>query len=365
MKVAIVHYWLVGMRGGEKVIEALCEMFPDATLFTHVYDPEAVSPVIRRHRVVTTFIDSLPRARRWYQRYLPLMPMALEQLDLRGYDLIISSESGPAKGVIVPPGSLHLCYCHTPMRYLWDMYPDYLAGAGRVTRWLMRPMAHYLRMWDLATAFRVDHFVANSRFVGSRIAKFYRRDADVAHPPVSVDDFYLADATDDYYLMVGQLVGYKRTDLAVEAFKRMGKRLVIIGEGEQFEEISRMASGNIQVMGRQPFSVIREHYARCRALIFPGLEDFGIVPVEAMASGRPVIAYRAGGALETVVDGVTGLFFDEQTVEAMIEAVERYETRQDDFVPQVIRAHAEEFGVDRFKKQMREILDRCLREGRY
>lgn len=160
MKVAIVHYWLVGMRGGEKVVEALCEMFPDATVFTHVYDPRAISEVIRRHRVVTTFIDRLPRAKRWYQRYLPLMPMALEQLDLRNYDLIISSESGPAKGVLVAPGSLHLCYCHTPMRYLWDMYPDYLAGAGRVTRWLMRPLAHYLRMWDLATAFRVDGFIA-------------------------------------------------------------------------------------------------------------------------------------------------------------------------------------------------------------
>lgn len=365
MKVAIVHYWLVGMRGGEKVVESLCEMFPDATLYTHVYDPRAVSEVIGGHRVVTTFIDRLPWAKRWYQRYLPLMPMALEQLDLREYDLIISSESGPAKGVLVAPGSLHLCYCHTPMRYLWDMYPDYLAGAGRVTRWLMRPLAHYLRMWDLATAFRVDGFIANSRYVASRVWKFYRREADVVHPPVRVEDFHVVDAADDYYLMVGQLVRYKHTELAVEAFNRMGKRLMVIGEGEQFRELSRLAGPNVKIMGRQPFSVIREHYARCKALIFPGLEDFGIVPLEAMASGRPVIAYRAGGALETVVDGVTGMFFDQQSADAIVSAVERFEACQGDFKPDIIRGHAEGFADDRFKTQMREVIDRYLKKGGY
>jgi glycosyltransferase involved in cell wall biosynthesis len=365
MKVAIVHYWLVGMRGGEKVVEALCEMFPTATIYTHVYDPGAVSDTINRHPVRTTFIDKLPRARQLYQRYLPLMPMAIEQLDLRGYDLVLSSESGPAKGFVTPPGTLHLCYCHTPMRYLWDMYPDYLAGAGRLTRWAMRPMAHYLRTWDLATAFRVDRFVANSHFVARRIAKYYRREADVVHPPVSVDDFRVAHDVEDYYLMVGQLVPYKRTDLAVEAFNRMGRKLVVIGEGEHYEHLARIAGPNVRVMGRQPFSVIREHYAKCRALIFPGLEDFGIVPVEAMASGRPVIAYRAGGALETVVDGVTGMFFDEQSVGALIEAVENFEARQNDFLPGTIRAHAEGFGVARFKSQMQAVIDRSLREGLY
>lgn len=364
MKVAIVHYWLVGMRGGEKVVEALCEMYPEADIYTHVYDPAVISPTINRHRVQTTFISRLPKAVRWYQRYLPLMPLALEQLDMRGYDLVISSESGPAKGFVVSPGTLHICYCHTPMRYLWDMYHDYLAGAGRVTRWAMRPIMHYLRMWDVLSAFRVDHFVANSRYVARRIAKHYRRDADVVHPPVSVDDFYISETIGDYYLMVGQLVAYKRSDIAVEAFNRMGKKLVIIGEGEQYDSLARMAGPNVKLMGRQPFSVIREHYAQCRALIFPGVEDFGIVPVEAMASGRPLIAYREGGAMETVVEGKTGLFFQQQSADALIDAVNRYEASAAQFDPAQIRAHAQGFQVARFKREVQAVIDRLMQEQR-
>lgn len=364
MKVAIVHYWLVAMRGGEKVVEALCEMYPDADIYTHVYDPAAISPTINRHRVQTTFISRLPKAVRWYQRYLPLMPLALEQLDLRGYDLVISSESGPAKGVVVSPGTLHVCYCHTPMRYLWDMYHDYLSGAGCLTRWAMRPIMHYLRIWDVLSAFRVDHFVANSRYVARRISKHYRREAEVVHPPVSVDDFHISDSIGDYYLMVGQLVGYKRTDIAVEAFNRMGRKLIIIGEGEQYDSLARMAGSTVQLMGRQPFEVIRAHYAKCRALIFPGVEDFGIVPVEAMASGRPVIAYREGGVLETVEDGKTGLFFDTQSVDALIDAVARYEAHPEAFDPVRIRAHAEDFQVARFKREIQLVIDRLMREQR-
>ena len=362
MRVAIVHYWLVGMRGGEKVVEALCEMYPDADIYTHVYDPAAISPTINRHRVYTTFISRLPWALRWYQRYLPLMPLALEQLDLRGYDLVISSESGPAKGVLVSPGTLHICYCHTPMRYLWDMYHDYLADAGVVTRWAMRPIMHYLRIWDQLSAFRVDHFVANSRYVARRIAKHYRREADVVHPPVSVEDFHISDTIGDYYLMVGQLVAYKRTDIAVQAFNKMGRKLVIIGEGEQRDNLARMAGSNVSLMGRQPFAVIREHYANCRALIFPGVEDFGIVPLEAMASGRPVIAYREGGALETVVEGSSGLFFSTQSAAALIDAVERYEARAGEFSPALIRAHAQGFQVSRFQREMQSLIDRLMGE---
>jgi glycosyltransferase involved in cell wall biosynthesis len=362
MKVAIVHYWLVGMRGGEKVLEALCEMYPDADIYTHVYNPAAISPTINRHRIHTTFISRLPWALRWYQRYLFLMPLALEQLDLRGYDLVISSESGPAKGSVVSIDTLHICYCHTPMRYSWDMYHEYLADAGRVTRWAMRPIMHYLRMWDLLSAFRVDHFVANSNYVARRIAKHYRRQSEVIHPPVSTEDFFVADSVGDYYLLVGQLVRYKRADIAVEAFNKMGRKLVVIGEGEQYDQLAAMAKPNVCLLGRQPFSAIQEHYAKCRALIFPGVEDFGIVPLEAMASGRPVIAYRMGGALETVKDGSTGLFFDAQNAEALIDAVERYEARAHEFDPESIRAHAETFDVSSFKSKMQSFIERLVQE---
>ena len=318
MKVAIVHYWLVAMRGGEKVLAGLLNLFPNADLFTHVYDKQAVSDQISRRPVSTTFIQHLPFSKRIYQNYLPLMPIALEQLDLRSYDLVISSESGPAKGVLTYPGCLHICYCHTPMRYLWDMYHDYKKFSGPLKRLAMIPLIHYLRLWDTASAQRVDRFVANSKHVAKRIEKIYRRDASIIHPPLNVQDFFVSEEPDDFYLMVGQLVGYKRADLAIRAFNRMKKRLIVIGQGEQFKMLKKIAGPGIELMGLQPFSVVREHYSKCRALIFPGEEDFGIVPVEAMASGRPVIAYGRGGALETVVEGETGIFFNNQSEEDLI-----------------------------------------------
>ncbi len=360
MKVAIVHYWLVGMRGGEKVVEALCEMFPEADVFTHVFDPDAISEEIKKHSVTTTFIQRLPRAKRWYQRYLPLMPLALEQLDLRDYDLVISSESGPAKGVVVSPEAVHICYCHTPMRYLWDMYHDYLGNAGRMTRALMRPLTHYIRIWDVTTAARVDRFVTNSAYVGSRVEKYYRRESSVVPPPVDTAAFRPSAERDDYYLLVGQMVRYKRIDLAVEAFSGTSRRLVVIGDGEQYSKIKRQAGVNVELLGWQSAAALAEHYARCRALIFPGLEDFGIVPVEAMAAGRPVIAYGRGGALETVVDGTTGLFFGEQTPEALIAAVEQFEKIEGSFSAESIQGHARRFDKSVFKERMERVIDEAL-----
>jgi glycosyltransferase involved in cell wall biosynthesis len=360
MKVAIIHYWLVGMRGGEKVIEALCEMYPQADIFTHVYVPEMVSDRIRQHRIIPTFINALPRAARMYKTYLPLMPLALEQLDLRGYDLIISSESGPAKGVIAPPHAVHVCYCHTPMRYIWNMYHDYRASAGRLTRLMMPPLVHYLRMWDVVSANRVDSFVANSATVARRIRRYYGADASVIYPPVDTNAFSIAAPSDleDYFLMAGELVSYKRPDLAVRAFNEMKLKLVVIGGGEMLDEVRRLAGPTVTVLGAQPFDVLRRHYARCRALVFPGEEDFGMVPVEAMASGRPVIAFNRGGATETVLNGVSGLFFEEQTVEAIEAAVRSLAVME--IKPQKIAAHASQFGRDQFLQKMRAHIDGLL-----
>lgn len=360
MKVAIVHYWLVGMRGGEKVVEALCEMYPQADIFTHVYVPEMVSDRIRQHRIIPTYINALPRAARMYKSFLPLMPLALEQLDLRGYDLVISSESGPSKGIIPPPEALHVCYCHTPMRYIWNMYHDYRNGAGRLTRLLMPPLSHYLRMWDISSAARVDSFVANSVTVANRIQRYYRRDSVVIHPPVDTEAFSVAAPSElsDYYLMAGELVSYKRPDLAVRAFNEMGSKLVVIGSGEMLDEIRRIAGPTITVMGSQPFDILKEHYSRCRALIFPGEEDFGMVPVEAMASGRPVVAFARGGATETVLQGVSGVFFGEQTVEAICKSVRSLADMECD--PSKIAAHARQFGRDQFFNKMRAHIDSLM-----
>ena len=363
MKVAIVHYWLVGMRGGEKVVEALCEMFPQADIFTHVYVPEAVSETIRSHRVTTSFINRLPAARRLYKRYLPLMPLALEQLDLRGYDLVISSESGPAKGVIPPPSARHLCYCHSPMRYLWNMFHEYREQSGRLTRLAMPALAHYLRQWDTVSASRVDRYVANSNAVAGRIRRYYGRGAEVVWPPVDTRAFRSVEANErgDYMLMVGELVPYKRPELAVEAFNRMRRKLVVIGGGEMLGRIRRLAGPTVAVLGPQPFAELQRHYARCQALIFPGEEDFGIVPVEAMASGRPVIAYGRGGATETVIPNLTGILFDEQSVDALVNAVEGF--RDGDFDPAAIGAHAGRFSRDVFLAGMHEQIRLLLDDG--
>lgn len=327
MKVALIHYWLVGMRGGERVLEELCSLFPEADIFTHVVDRTRISDRLNRHTIKTSFIARLPFASRYYTRYLPFMPLALEAFDLSGYDLIISSESGPAKGIIPPPNAVHICYCHSPMRYIWDQYHTYRASSGRLTRWMMPFIAHRMRQWDVSSAARVDQFIANSTFVASRIRKYYRRAATVIHPPIAMEEFSPAADEDlsDYYLWCGELVSYKRPDLAIDAFNASGRPLLVIGDGDERKRLERRAKPNIRFLGRTPFDELKHYLAHCKALIFPGEEDFGIVPVEAQASGRPVIALGRGGVLDSVIDGKTGLFFDEPTAEALNEAVERFE----------------------------------------
>jgi len=348
MRVAIIHYWLVGMRGGEKVLEALCKIYPEADIYTHVYDRSAVSVALNARTIKTTFINDLPYAKRLYKKYLPLMPMALEQLDLSKYDLVISSESGPSKGIVPNSSAHHICYCHSPMRYIWNMYNQYYSGSGYLSRMLMPPFAHYLRAWDVGTSSRVDSFVANSATVAQRIERYYRRDAQIIHPPVDTDAFQPvgADEVGSKYLMVGELVAYKRPDLAVEACNRMQAELVVIGGGEMLGHLRKIAGPTVKILGPQPFDVLKYHYARCRALLFPGEEDFGIVPLEAMASGRPVIAFGQGGATETVIEGRTGTFFDEQSIDAVTNAIERFEAM--DFDPAHAVARAGEFKTQAF-----------------
>lgn len=366
-RVALIHYWLVGMRGGEKVLEALCRMYPQADIYTHVHDPAKISDTINRHRVIETRVARLPMARRMYQSYLPFMPRALEELDLTGYDLVISSEAGPAKGVIVPPDAFHLCYCHSPMRYLWDQYHVYRASAGRLSRFVLPYLAHRLRQWDVTSAARVDQFVANSNHVAARIQKYWRRDAAVVHPPVDLDAFapVAADNVGDFYLWAGELAPYKRPDMMIEAFNRLGLPLVVIGGPDKTrEKLQPLAKGNITFLGRAPFEVLKDHMARCRALIFPGEEDFGIVPVEVMASGRPVIAYDRGGARDTVVPGKTGVLFRDQTVEALMAAVRDFEDRRLwEVDAATLVHHTRGFSEAAFREGINALLPPALRSG--
>ena len=359
MRVALIHYWLVNDRGGEKVLKAIYDLYPGATIFTHVVDRKRV-PAFADADIQTTTIARLPFAKRQYQTYLPFMPSALEALDLSDFDLVISSESGPAKGVLPHPRALHISYVHSPMRYLWNMYPAYMRRSNAIVRGLFPQISNYLRMWDVSTAARVDHFVANSHNVAQRIRRYYRRESDVIHPPVDLDAFALSTKDDGFYLAVGELVDYKHTDILVDAFARMKKRLIVIGGGKELKTLKGRGGGYVKFLDRVDFATLKDHYAHCRALLFSPEEDFGIVPLEAMASGKPVIAYGAGGALETVVDGRTGLFFPEQTAESVIAAVEAFESRAAHFDPAAIRAHAETFSTPIFKQKFKSLVDAAL-----
>jgi glycosyltransferase involved in cell wall biosynthesis len=359
VKVAIVHYWWLSNRGGEAVVSALFDLYPDADLFIHVCDEDLVRRTLGpsfRGKIIQSFVSRLPGARKHYKKYMPLMPLAMEQWDFSDYDLVISSESGPAKGILTRPDAVHICYCHSPMRYIWDMYLPYLRESGWLIRKLFPWIAHRLRIWDRVAADRVDHFVANSRFIAQRIAKFYRREAEVVWPPVDVASFDPGRERGDFYLCLGQLVGYKRADLAVEAFRQLDLPLVVIGEGEMMASLRAKATPKIQLLGRQPFAVVKDHLERCKGLIFPGLEDFGIVPVEAMAAGAPVVAYGRGGVLDTIVDGETGVFFAEQDVDALIAAVRKVESGELRFDPERLHRHAAGFEKRIFLQNMQKTI---------
>lgn len=373
MRVAIVHDWLTGMRGGEKVLEVLCELFPEADLYTLLHIRGTASETIERMKIYTSFIQRLPFAKTRYRFYLPLMPTAIEKFNLNCYDLIISSSHCVAKGLIPAPESCHISYVLTPMRYVWDLYDDYFARAGFFSRRLIPFFANYLRTWDVVSSARVDAFVAISTYVAMRIRKYYRREAQVIHPPVDTEKFRPSGRPpENFYLIVSALVPYKRVDLAVAAFNKLNLPLRIIGTGPEEKRLRKLAKKNVEFLGWQPDEFISEQYANCKALIFPGKEDFGIVPVEAMASGRPVIAYGRGGVTDTVIplrDGTacqppTGVLFESQSVECLCEAVRFFGNNSDKFEPGALRNHAMKFDRKIFKRKIAEYIETELQRLR-
>ena len=361
MRVALVHDYLNQMGGAERVLLALHALYPQAPIYTAIYDHERVDTRFRSMDIRTSFMQRLPFVKRHHQPFLPLYPFAFEGMDLHEYDLVISDSSAFAKGVVTHADALHVCYCHTPMRWAWS-FEEYVERErlGRVSRAMLLPVITWLRQWDYAAAARVDVFLANSPNVAARIAKYYRRRATVLPPPVDVWRYTVATTQGDYFLIVSRLVPYKRIDLAVRAFTRLGMPLRIIGTGRDEDQLRRMAGKNIEFLGWLPDEEVRVQLMGCRALIFPGEEDFGLTPVEAHACGHPVIAYREGGACSSVVEGVTGLFFDEQATDALVGAVKSF--HDDQFDPQTIRRHAEQFDTRRFLDRFQHFIEARISE---
>ena len=365
MKVALVHDYLNQMGGAERVVLALHEMFPEAPIYTSIYDPGRVDTAFQSIDIRTSFMQKLPLVKKHHQPFLPFYPFAMERLDLRGYDLILSSSSAFGKGVVTTPETMHICYCHTPMRWCWN-YDEYVQRErlGGIARNILPFFITGLRVWDQTSSMRVDHFIANSPVVADRIRKYYRRDAVVIPPPVEARRFTF-DATtraEEYFLIVSRFMPYKRIDLAIEACNRLQLPLVIIGSGRDENRLKSIAGPTIRFMGRLSDEEVLHYYAHCRAFILPGEEDFGITPLEAQASGRPVIAYAAGGALASVIDSVTGTFFQKQNVESLVEVLESFDERRYD--PQTIRNHALEFDKPRFHRRILQFIEAKMSEGK-
>jgi glycosyltransferase involved in cell wall biosynthesis len=370
MRVAIVHDWLLAMRGGEKCLEVFCELFPDADLYTLIYSPDCVSPTIRSMRVHPSWMNRLPGIRTYYRYCLPLFPRIVEAFPLTGYDLILSSSHCVAKGILAP-GALHIAYMHSPMRYIWDQYEAYFERPGALwfSKQGMALWRTYLQQWDVRSSERVDFFIANSNNVAAKIKKLYGREAIVIHPPLELGRFYMVEEQQPYYLIVSALVPYKQIDLAIHAFNDLQLPLKIVGDGPLRKKLEKIAQPNVEFIGWVSDDILPRLYASCQALIFPGEEDFGIVPLEAQGSGRPVIAYGRGGVLETVLSldsqhkdlsstyTSTGVFFHESTADSLQKAVRYFQDNQHRFKPAAIRQHAARFSRERFKTQMRDYID--------
>jgi len=365
MKVALVHDYLNQMGGAERVVLALHEMFPDAPLYTSIYDPQRVDAAFQSIDIRTSFMQKFPLVKKHHQPFLPFYPFAMERLDLRGYDLVLSSSSAFAKGIITRPETMHICYCHTPMRWCWN-YDEYVEREhlGRIPRNILPFFISGLRVWDQTSSMRVDHFIANSPVVADRIRKYYRRNAVVIPPPVEVSRFTFDPTSqpEDYFLIVSRFMPYKRIDLAIEACNQLQLPLIIIGSGRDEIRLKRLAGPSIRFMGRLSDQEVLYYYAHCRALILPGEEDFGITPLEAQASGRPVIAYAAGGALASIVENVTGTFFHKQSVESLVQVLASFDEQRYD--PQTIYNHALEFDLPRFRRRIQQFIEAKMSEGK-
>lgn len=372
MRIAIVHDWLVVYGGAERVLEQILLLYPEADLYSLIdFLPKDQRGFIQNKSVKTSFIQKLPFAKGRYRNYLPLMPLAVEQFDLSAYDLVISSSYAVAKGVLTGPEQLHLCYCHSPMRYAWDLQHQYLKESGLnkgLKGLITKLLLHNIRLWDYRTANGVDEFIANSKFIVRRIEKIYRRESTVIYPPVDVAGFTLRENKDNFYLTASRMVPYKKVDLIVDAFSRMlDKRLVVIGDGPDFKKIESKAGPNITILGYQTFSILKDHLQRAKAFVFAAEEDFGISPVEAQACGTPVIAYGKGGALETIKglpeENPTGVFFEQQSIESLIDAITTFENNSSHFIPQTCRENALKFAPERFRQEMQDYVN--MQAARY
>lgn len=364
LKVAIVHDWLVSYAGADRVVDCMHHVFPDAPIYTLVYDKKKMPSWFRNYDIRTTWVQKIPFATKLYKKLLPLMPGAFEALDLSEYDLVLSSSSSCSKGVITRPDAVHICYCHTPIRYVWDFYYTYRDNANPLVRAVMPSQMHKLRQWDKCAADRVDYFIANSCYIAQRIKKYYRRDSDVIYPCVHINQSPFVEK-EDFYLVVGRFTWYKRMDLAVAACTKLGRRLVVIGTGDEEKRLRSMAGPTVEFKGGGlSDEEVRSYYLRAKAFLFPGEEDFGITPVEAQSAGTPVLAYGRGGACETVEDGRTGLLFHAQTVDSLAECIEKFEAEGVACTKEEIRAHSLRFSEERFEAQLREYCARRVEDWR-
>lgn len=367
MKVALVHEWLTVIGGSENVFKEIAALFPEADIYTLVAREETVKTLgLSGHKLTTSFIQKLPFAKTKYRSYLPLFPMAIEQFDLSGYDLIISSSHAVAKGVLTNSNQMHICYCHSPIRYAWDLHHQYLKESGLdkgIKGFMAKYLLHRIRTWDIISTNRVDHFIANSAYIAKRIRKNYGRESTVIYPNVATEDFEPVYQKQDYYITCSRFVPYKKIDLIVKAFAQMpDRKLIVIGDGPDFKKVSKLATHNTILLGYQPFDKLKKYIAEARAFVFAAEEDFGILPVEAQACGTPVIAYGKGGAMESVVDGKTGIFFPDQSVTAIMDAVNRFEAVEHQFNYKEITQHAEGFSTEVFKNQIINFVNKKLTE---